>query len=341
MKSKDLQNLVLSKYTCSEGPTKIFRDLNGVISLATIERWCKMIREDGSINLNRCRGRTRTIRTKATIRKIKTRVDRGRRVTSRKIARELGISRTSVRRVLKDDLGLQAYKVQIEPLLYEEHKRKRMKFVNWVRTNFHKENTMRILFSDEKMFDMDGVYNSQNGRIWAVNRSEANIRGGTRHRRKFPQKVMVWLGVCSRGVSPLVIFEKGTVNHDRYIKEVLSVALKYGNSVFGNDWTFQQDNAGPHTHEKTQAWCAENLPAFIDKDHWAPNSPDLNPLDYCIWDEMANTVNWGLVTSKTTLISELKRAVKRIRPDVVFESCRSWTNRLYRLSQGQGNYLQQ
>ncbi|CAF4897568.1 unnamed protein product, partial [Rotaria socialis] len=91
------------------------------------------------------------------------------------------------------------------------------------------------------MFDIDGVYNSQNDRIWAVDRSEADIKDGTRQKRKFPQKIMVWLGVCSKGVSPLVIFENGTVDHDRYIKEVLPIALKLGNDMFVNDWTFQQD----------------------------------------------------------------------------------------------------
>ena len=50
---------------------------------------------------------------------------------------------------------------------------------------------------------------------------------------------MVWLAVCSKGVSRLVIFEQGTVDHDRYMKEVLPVALRCGNHVFGNDWTFQ------------------------------------------------------------------------------------------------------
>ena len=80
---------------------------------------------------------------------------------------------------------------------------------------------MKILFSNEKMFDIDGFYNSQNDCIWAVNRSEADIKDGTRQKRKFPQKVMIWLRVCSKDVSPLVIFENGTVDHDRYIKEVL------------------------------------------------------------------------------------------------------------------------
>ena len=102
---------------------------------------------------------------------------------------------------------------------------------------FQKEDTMRILFSDGKMFDLDSIHNSQNDRIWTVKREEANRRGGKEQQRKFPQKVMVWLAVCSEGVVPLVLFEKGTLDHHRYIKKVLSVALRYGNSKFGNNWT--------------------------------------------------------------------------------------------------------
>ena len=137
--------------------------------------------------------------------------------------------------MLKNNLELQAYRMQEEPLLTNEHKEKKMKFANWRRTNFRKENTMNILFSDEKMFDIVGVYNSHNDRIWAVNRAVADAKGGIRRKRKFPQKVMVWLGICSKGVSPLVIFESGTLDHDRCIKEVLPVAIKYGNDMFGND----------------------------------------------------------------------------------------------------------
>ena len=134
MKSKDLQNLVLSKYKNSDGPTQIFRDLNGAVSLATVERWCKMIREGGSVDLHKPPGRTRTIRTKAAIQKVRVRADRRKKVSSRKLSRELAISRTSVQRILRDDLGLRAYKVQVEPLLSDEQKEKRVRFANWIRT---------------------------------------------------------------------------------------------------------------------------------------------------------------------------------------------------------------
>ncbi|CAF1305382.1 unnamed protein product [Rotaria magnacalcarata] len=150
---------------------------------------------------------------------------------------------------------------------------------------------------------------------------------------------MVWLGACSKGITPLVILDKGTTDHARYIKEVLPVALKYGNKIFGSDWTFQQDGAKPHTHHLSQQWCRVNFPSFIDKDRWPPNSPDLNPLDYCIWDEFNPAINWNKITSKETLIEELKRSVKKIRHDVVFESCSSWTVCLLHVYKNDGNYF--
>lgn len=341
MKSKDMQGVVLSKYEKGEAPKKIFQDLNGAVSYRTIERWCKMIRESGTIDLSRPPGCHRTVRTKAAIQKIKKRVKGGKKISCRKLAQEMDISFSSVRRILKNDLQLRAYKKITEPLLKDDQKEQRKKFANWVRKKFRKDDTMRILFSDEKMFDLDGIYNSQNDRIWAVDREDANQKGAIKQKRKYPQKVMVWLGVCSYGVSPLVLFKDGTVNHERYIREVLPVARDYGNKIFGNNWTFQQDGARPHVHEKTQDWCTRHFPAFIDKDTWPSNSPDLNPLDYCIWDEFAHAVNWQKVTSKATLITELKRAVKLIRLDVVRESCSVWTNRLYRMVQNDGNYLRE
>ena len=86
-------------------------------------------------------------------------------------------------------------------------------FANWVRTNFRTEETMKILFSDEKFFDIDGVYDSQNDRMWAGDRTDANKEGGIKQRRKFPWKVMVWFDARSKGIAPLVILDEGTVDH--------------------------------------------------------------------------------------------------------------------------------
>ena len=198
-----------------------------------------MIRDIGKITLFKSTGRLRTVRTVANIRKVKHRHDRLQVFLCRKIARDLRISRTSAQTILKDDLKLKSYRIKVQPKISEDQKAKRLKFANWIRTNFRKEDTLTFLFSDEKMFDIDGVYNSQNESIWAPSRADADAKGGIKQIQKFPKEVMVWLGACSKGVSPLVIFEEGTVDHERYIQEVLPVILKFGNDMFGDNWTFQ------------------------------------------------------------------------------------------------------
>ena len=137
-----------------------------------------------------------------------------------------------------------------------------------------------------------------------------------------------------------MILDEETVDHTVYIKKVLPVALKYRNASFSHNWVFQQDGAqASHSHHLTQQWCRGNFPSFIDNDCWPRNSPDLNPLDYSIWDELLNIINWNKVKWKTTLIQQLKSSFKSIRESIVFESCTSWTNRLYHMSQCDGNYL--
>ena len=70
---------------------------------------------------------------------------------------------------------------------------------------------------------------------------------------------MVWLSVYLEDVAFLLLFEKDTLDHHRCIEKVLPVALRYGNSKVGNNWTFQQDNWTPHTHQETQNWCCQQL----------------------------------------------------------------------------------
>ena len=75
MKSKDLQNIVISKRQNGDGSTKIFRHLTGGLCLKTVKRWCKMIDQTGTVSTNRSPGCPRIIRTSATIDKVKNRLE--------------------------------------------------------------------------------------------------------------------------------------------------------------------------------------------------------------------------------------------------------------------------
>ena len=92
MKSKNVQKVALSKYEKADGTTKISQELNGTVSLSTIERWCRRIHESGSINLSKPPDRPRIIRSKGAIEKVKTSLNRRNLLASRKLARQLSIS---------------------------------------------------------------------------------------------------------------------------------------------------------------------------------------------------------------------------------------------------------
>ena len=91
-------------------------------------------------------------------------------------------------------------------------KRKRFKFTNWVLSNYAKEDTKKCFFSDENYFNLADVYNVQSDRVWTVSREVAHKQGGIDQKIKFPRRVMVWLGVCGKGLTTPVIFEDGTMD---------------------------------------------------------------------------------------------------------------------------------
>ena len=108
-------------------------------------------------------------------------------------------------------------------------------------------------FTDEKFFDLDGIYNTLNDRVWAVNREEADKKDGVHEKNKFPVKVMVWLCVCGQRLTKPVILEDGTMDHERYIDEVPPIALKSGNKMLGKQL------------DVSARWCATSYSSLESK----------------------------------------------------------------------------
>ena len=72
-------------------------------------------------------------------------------------------------------------------------------------------------------------------------------------------------------------------------------------------FTFQQDGAPSHTANKTQTWYEHHFPRFWRKELWPPSSPDLNPLDFCVWCILEKE---ACVTAHT-YTEALKKSLKR------------------------------
>ena len=126
--------------------------------------------------------------------------------------------------------------------------------------------------------------NSQNNRLWSAGRkNDIHPQRLLQQRAKFSRSVMVSAGVCDGGKGRLhFIDEKVKVDAAYYTKTLLPQLLNDCHSLLGDDFIFQQDGAPAHTARQTQQLLQRDSPNFITKEEWPPNSPVLNPLDYCV-----------------------------------------------------------
>ena len=144
MKSKDLRKLVLYKYETEQTPKKIFDDLNGAVSYTTVERWSKMMRETGAIDLSKPFACHRTIRMKATIQKIKRKSKGGKRISCRKLSFETDMSFSSVYRILRKDLKMKSYKTTEHDILTKKGKSGVLNIFHHLLTRIHGQRIVPI-----------------------------------------------------------------------------------------------------------------------------------------------------------------------------------------------------
>ena len=54
-----------------------------------------------------------------------------------------------------------------------------------------------------------------------------------------------------------------------------------------DDFMFQQDGARAHRSHHTVTYLRSNVPEYIEPENWLPKSPDLSPVDYSVWGNIA------------------------------------------------------
>src|SRR5690348_3285259 len=124
----------------------------------TIKRW----RETGSIADRPRTGRPRTARTPERIKAVRARIRRNPRRSQRRLASHMGVSRRSIQRILKEDLGLTPYKRRKVHGLSTQQRRTRLERSKALLQRYDEFDVQRIVFSDEKLFVIEEHLNAQN-----------------------------------------------------------------------------------------------------------------------------------------------------------------------------------
>ena len=122
------------------------------------------------------------------------------------ITSEVGISRRSVGRIAKVDLGLSSFKPVPVQMLTDATKLKRLTRGKMLLRRLTREKLKRVtcVFTDEKIFYLNPPISTQNNRVWSTGRKcDIDPKRLLVQRAKFSQHVMVSAGVCYGGKGKL------------------------------------------------------------------------------------------------------------------------------------------
>lgn len=291
----------------------------------------KKLSETGSIQERPRSGRPRTAATPRMIKVIRSRIHRNPQRSTRKLAADLKTSKSSVNRILSHRLHFKAYRKRKVHGLSNDQKIARRKRCKVLLERFGSGTVENIIFSDEKLFVVQQSHNAKNDIVYSLSLEDIPEQFRTVQRFQNSSSVMVWGAVSKKGKLPLVFIKKGVkIDQHYYQQKVLQKKLLPGaNAIHRNrKWVFQQDSAPAHMAKTTQAWCRANCPDFINYQEWPASSPDLNPLDFCIWGILQAKVNAKQHRSVKSLKRKLKREWKKLSMIHIRAAIDSWRGRL-------------
>ena len=154
---------------------------------------------------------------------------------------------------------------------------------------------------------------------------------------------MLSAGVCCGGKGSFHFVEdKAKFNPDYYTKTLLPKLIEDCNNLIPNGFIFQQDDAAAHTSHLAQGWLGQHTPDFIKKVDWPPNSPDLNDLDFHVWEDMLEGTRPTHPIPKNK--AELKTVLQAIWDDLPQESIDrtilSFRSRLLACTKAEGSHFE-
>jgi len=292
-------------------------------SKPTISRLVQKFRQTGQVT-NQHKGNSGRKHSKCTpenVERVQAALAQSPKKSLRRASQQLGLSKDTIHRILRNFLKLYPYKIQIDQPLKGSDKLRRLEFAREF-SAFLKDNPAvlnSIWFSDEAHFHLCGYVNKQNMRFWAAEQPSQTVS-----RALHPQKTTVWCAISATGIyGPIFIHD--TINAERYRDQLLGVFIdfmKSSDDVEIDSAYFQQDGARPHTANLTLDMIHDEFSdrvlsnrypeRFGEGHHWPPYSPDLNPCDFFLWGYLKDRVYQNNPHTVEELEAAIREEVLRI-----------------------------
>jgi len=265
-------------------------------------------------------GRQRYVRNPEVEEDILEHVEEDPELSTRRLGREVGVSKNTVNRVLTEQLLHPYHKQPVQDLLPHDPEA-RLGFCRFV--NRHREINVdfgnNILFTDEACFTRRGVTNFHNEHLYADENPHA-IK--VRHfQQEF--KINVWAGIIGNFIiGPVILPQRltGQIYLD-HLENTLPYLLHALPLQIRREMWFMHDGAPPHFSVAVRNYLNQQYPnKWIGRGNdapvnWPPRSPDLNPLDYFLWGHLKSVVYKTPVDQEEQLWQRIQDAANALRAD--------------------------
>uniref|UniRef100_A0A8R1EWW0 HTH luxR-type domain-containing protein n=1 Tax=Caenorhabditis japonica TaxID=281687 RepID=A0A8R1EWW0_CAEJA len=273
------------------GSAEIARRLQ--ISSSTVRNVVAAIKKRGDASEVKKSGRPRSVNTRNTRAIIKKRIIRNDGLSLNRMASQLGIARSTVQSIVKNDLKLKSYKLRRGQYLSDKSKAMRLEKCRKLLQHFQVRRVSDVIWTDEKIFTIEPLPNRQNQRQLLSKDDSMSPKRRLAHNRLFPKKCHGWAG-----------------NHgNRVYQKIVLMIICYPGSLStlaGGPFILQQDWAPSHGSRSTLAVLEAHFPGFLDKNLWPASSPDLNPMDFSVWGMLE-----GKIAGKVfATVDDLKAALE-------------------------------
>lgn len=273
----------------------------------------------------------RFVRTEEAVQNVLEIVAAEPHMSQRRVENELGISDTSIHRILKE-ARWHPYKMQELQAFEPGDQQTRVTFAQAQLDLLAAEPDFfnRIDWSDEAHFHLDGGVNTQNLRYW----SEENPHW-YRSKALHPPRVTVWAAMGSSGiVGPYFFGDNVNVNGENYLDMLQNFYFPQIQNRPGFAYqVFQQDGAPPHWRLTVRDWLNATFPhrwigRLPSPMQWPPRSPDLTPLDFFLWGFIKSKVYRTPCPNLAALRQRIIEAFNEVPADMIHRVIVEYERRL-------------
>ena len=124
--------------------------------------------------------------------------------------------------------------------------------------------------------------------------------------------------------------------------EILEAVVKswIDSECGGRPYVFQQDSAPSHKAMTKQDWMSKNLHDHINPNIWLPSSPDLNPLDYCVWGIVERETNKPPNNRLYSLRAAITRVMTHMDEHHLIRGCKRFRQRIEYVIAAEGDFIE-